>query len=87
MSDFVRDMTPISRRASSEISSLRDGSFSVGDFKHTELVNLRSDSKGNTFLNQYVVIKDLGQGAFGKVRVRLPPPAHVRASVHENNQL
>jgi serine/threonine protein kinase len=53
---------------SSAVPSLRDGSFSVGDFKHTESVNLRSDSRGNTFLNQYVVIKDLGQGAFGKVR-------------------
>ena len=54
----------------SSVSSLRDGSFSMGDFKMTESVNLRSDSKGNAFLNQYVVIKDLGQGAFGKVRVR-----------------
>jgi hypothetical protein len=44
-----------------------------GDFKQTGLVNLRSDADGNAFLNQYVVVKDLEQGAFGKVRPASSP--------------
>jgi len=49
----------------------RDGSFTVDDFKETAKVDLHQDAAGNTFLNQYVVIKDLGHGAFGKVKLCL----------------
>jgi|AntAceMinimDraft_1070359.scaffolds.fasta_scaffold190995_1 hypothetical protein len=48
-------------------SYLRAPSFANMDFKHTGLVNLCSDRRGNMFLNQYVIVKDLGSGAFGKV--------------------
>jgi len=40
-------------------SYLRGPSFANMDFKHTGLVNLCSDRRGNMFLNQYVVVKDL----------------------------
>ena len=47
---------------------LQDSSnASVAAFRQTELVNLCSDARGNAFLNQYVVVKDLKKGAFGKV--------------------
>jgi len=49
----------------------RPDSFSDADFRHTDLVNLRSDAGGNAFLNQYAVVKDLEQGAFGKVKLCL----------------
>ena len=39
--------------------------------QHTNLATLRSDARGNAYLNQYVVIKDLGRGAFGKVKLCL----------------
>jgi hypothetical protein len=45
----------------------RADSYSDADFRHTDLVNLRRDAEGNAFLNQYAVVKDLEQGAFGKV--------------------
>jgi hypothetical protein len=54
--------------ASARVSALRDGSFAASDFVNTNTIVLRSDGRGNAYLNQYVVIKDLGQGAFGKVR-------------------
>ena len=54
--------------ASARVSALRDGSFAASDFVNTNRIVLRSDGRGNAYLNQYVVIKDLGQGAFGKVR-------------------
>ena len=39
--------------------------------QHTHSATLRSDARGNAYLNQYVVIKDLGRGAFGKVKLCL----------------
>ena len=39
--------------------------------QHTNSATLRSDARGNAYLNQYVVIKDLGRGAFGKVKLCL----------------
>ena len=53
------------------VDALRDGSFSLGDFRDTKTLHLRADASGNVRLNQYVVIKDLGQGAFGKVKLCL----------------
>lgn len=53
------------------VDALRDGSFSIGDFRDTKTLHLRADASGNVHLNQYVVIKDLGQGAFGKVKLCL----------------
>ena len=44
-----------------------DSISSMPDVKHTGQITLCSDSKGNAFLNQYVVIGDLGQGSFSKV--------------------
>ena len=41
------------------------------DVQHTHSATLRSDARGNAYLNQYVVIKDLGRGAFGKVKLCL----------------
>ena len=64
-------------RAASDLSaasSARSGARRVSfeeEFRSTSTVSLRSDAKGNAYLNQYVVIKDLGQGAFGKVKLCL----------------
>lgn len=52
------------------LKSLRAGAHHH-DVTHTNSANLRSDAKGNAFVNQYVVIKDLGRGAFGKVKLCL----------------
>jgi len=41
------------------------------EVRHTSSATLRSDARGNAYLNQYVVIKDLGRGAFGKVKLCL----------------
>lgn len=60
-----------SRGPMTSVDALRDGSFSLGDFRDTKTLHLRADASGNVRLNQYVVIKDLGQGAFGKVKLCL----------------
>ena len=58
--------------AGSSVRSVgREASFTAADFRQTATATLRSDRRGNAFLNQYVVIKNLGQGAFGKVKLCL----------------
>ena len=61
-----------SSRSIDELSYLRSPSFANMSFTSTEQVDVCSDARGNMFINQYVVVKDLGRGAFGKVRHRLP---------------
>ena len=46
------------------------------DVTHTKTANLRADKKGDAFLNQYLLIRTLGRGAFGTVKLCLDTDTH-----------